>query len=32
VRVSATDWVEDGWNPDETVVELARRLKPWAWT
>ena len=26
VRVSATDWVEDGWNPDETV-ELARRLK-----
>ena len=22
VRVSATDWVEDGWNPDETV-ELA---------
>ncbi|PZP23872.1 MULTISPECIES: NADH:flavin oxidoreductase/NADH oxidase [Pseudomonas] len=27
VRVSATDWVQDGWNPDETV-ELARRLKP----
>jgi len=26
VRVSATDWVEDGWNPDETG-ELARRLK-----
>lgn len=26
VRVSATDWVEDGWNPDETV-ELSRRLK-----
>jgi len=26
VRVSATDWVEDGWNPDETV-ELAQRLK-----
>ncbi|NNA27597.1 NADH:flavin oxidoreductase/NADH oxidase [Pseudomonas lundensis] len=26
VRVSATDWVEDGWNSDETV-ELARRLK-----
>ncbi|MCY1273082.1 NADPH dehydrogenase [compost metagenome] len=26
VRLSATDWVEDGWNPDETV-ELARRLK-----
>lgn len=26
VRVSATDWVEDGWNPDETV-ELACRLK-----
>lgn len=26
VRVSATDWVEDGWNADETV-ELAKRLK-----
>jgi 2,4-dienoyl-CoA reductase-like NADH-dependent reductase (Old Yellow Enzyme family) len=26
VRVSATDWVEGGWNPDDTV-ELARRLK-----
>ena len=26
VRVSATDWVEDGWNPDETV-RLAERLK-----
>lgn len=26
VRVSATDWVEDGWNPDETV-ELAKRLR-----
>lgn len=26
VRLSATDWVEDGWNSDETV-ELARRLK-----
>jgi 2,4-dienoyl-CoA reductase-like NADH-dependent reductase (Old Yellow Enzyme family) len=26
VRLSATDWVEDGWNPDETV-ELSRRLK-----
>ncbi len=26
VRVSATDWVEDGWNADETV-ELSRRLK-----
>jgi 2,4-dienoyl-CoA reductase-like NADH-dependent reductase (Old Yellow Enzyme family) len=26
VRLSATDWVEDGWNDDETV-ELARRLK-----
>src|SRR5690606_30897106 len=25
VRLSATDWVADGWNPDETV-ELARRL------
>jgi 2,4-dienoyl-CoA reductase-like NADH-dependent reductase (Old Yellow Enzyme family) len=27
VRLSATDWVDAGWNPDETV-ELARRLKP----
>ncbi len=26
VRLSATDWVEDGWNEEETV-ELARRLK-----
>jgi len=26
VRLSATDWVQDGWNPEETV-ELARRLK-----
>lgn len=26
VRLSATDWVEDGWNPDETVA-LAERLK-----
>jgi 2,4-dienoyl-CoA reductase-like NADH-dependent reductase (Old Yellow Enzyme family) len=26
VRLSATDWVEDGWNPDETV-ELAKRLR-----
>jgi 2,4-dienoyl-CoA reductase-like NADH-dependent reductase (Old Yellow Enzyme family) len=26
VRVSATDWVEGGWTPDETV-ELARGLK-----
>ncbi|MCQ4294624.1 NADH:flavin oxidoreductase/NADH oxidase [Pseudomonas stutzeri] len=26
VRLSATDWVDDGWNADETV-ELARRLK-----
>ncbi|MBB3101993.1 NADH:flavin oxidoreductase/NADH oxidase [Azomonas macrocytogenes] len=26
VRLSATDWVEDGWNEDESV-ELARRLK-----
>ncbi|WP_313132240.1 NADH:flavin oxidoreductase/NADH oxidase [Stutzerimonas nitrititolerans] len=26
VRLSATDWVEDGWNSDETV-ELAHRLK-----
>ena len=26
MRISATDWVEDGWNPDETV-ELARRLR-----
>jgi 2,4-dienoyl-CoA reductase-like NADH-dependent reductase (Old Yellow Enzyme family) len=26
VRVSATDWVEGGWTPDETV-ELARALR-----
>ena len=26
VRLSATDWLEGGWNPDETV-EAARRLK-----
>lgn len=26
VRLSATDWVEDGWNPDETVA-LAKRLR-----
>jgi 2,4-dienoyl-CoA reductase-like NADH-dependent reductase (Old Yellow Enzyme family) len=26
VRISATDWVEDGWTPDDSV-ELARRLK-----
>lgn len=26
IRVSATDWVEGGWNPDETV-ELCRVLK-----
>ena len=26
VRLSATDWVEGGWNPDETV-ELCRALK-----
>ena len=26
VRISATDWVEGGWTPDESV-ELARRLK-----
>lgn len=26
VRVSATDWVEGGWTPEETVV-LARRLR-----
>ena len=26
VRLSATDWVQDGWNAEETV-ELARRLK-----
>ncbi|MBK3881383.1 oxidoreductase [Pseudomonas stutzeri] len=26
VRLSATDWVDDGWNADETVA-LARRLK-----
>ena len=27
VRISATDWVEGGWTPEETV-ELARRLQP----
>ncbi|MBB3227146.1 2,4-dienoyl-CoA reductase-like NADH-dependent reductase (Old Yellow Enzyme family) [Luteibacter sp. Sphag1AF] len=27
VRVSATDWTEDGWAPDDTVA-LARLLKP----
>jgi 2,4-dienoyl-CoA reductase-like NADH-dependent reductase (Old Yellow Enzyme family) len=27
VRVSATDWVDGGWTPEETI-ELARRLKP----
>ena len=27
VRVSATDWVEGGWDADQTV-ELARQLKP----
>ena len=27
VRISATDWVEGGWNIDESV-ELARQLKP----
>ncbi|MDN7139505.1 NADH:flavin oxidoreductase/NADH oxidase [Pseudomonas sp. JQ170] len=26
VRLSATDWVEDGWNPDETV-KLAKHLR-----
>jgi 2,4-dienoyl-CoA reductase-like NADH-dependent reductase (Old Yellow Enzyme family) len=26
VRISATDWVEGGWNPDESV-ELARQFK-----
>src|SRR5690606_42161206 len=26
VRISATDWVEGGWTPEESV-ELARRLK-----
>jgi len=26
VRISATDWAEGGWNPDE-AVELARRLR-----
>lgn len=26
VRLSATDWVDDGWNADETV-DLARRLR-----
>ncbi len=27
VRVSATDWVEGGWDPDQSVA-LARQLKP----
>ena len=27
VRISATDWMEGGWAPDDSV-ELARRLKP----
>ena len=27
VRLSATDWVEDGWAPDDSVA-LARQLKP----
>lgn len=27
VRLSSTDWVEEGWTPDDTV-ELAKRLKP----
>jgi len=27
IRVSATDWVEGGWDPEQTV-ELARRVKP----
>ncbi|TCV97193.1 2,4-dienoyl-CoA reductase-like NADH-dependent reductase (Old Yellow Enzyme family) [Luteibacter rhizovicinus] len=27
VRISATDWADGGWTPDESV-ELARRLKP----
>lgn len=26
IRLSATDWVDGGWNPDETVI-LARELK-----
>ena len=26
IRISATDWVEGGWNPDESV-ELAKRLR-----
>ena len=30
VRISATDWVEGGWDIDESV-ELARRLGGWAW-
>ena len=28
VRISQTDWVEDGWTVDDSV-ELARRLKEW---
>lgn len=27
VRISATDWVEGGWDPDQSV-ELARQLRP----
>jgi 2,4-dienoyl-CoA reductase-like NADH-dependent reductase (Old Yellow Enzyme family) len=27
LRISATDWVEGGWTPDESV-ELARRVRP----
>jgi 2,4-dienoyl-CoA reductase-like NADH-dependent reductase (Old Yellow Enzyme family) len=27
MRISATDWVEGGWTPDESV-ELARRVRP----
>jgi 2,4-dienoyl-CoA reductase-like NADH-dependent reductase (Old Yellow Enzyme family) len=27
LRISASDWVEEGWNPDDSV-ELARRVKP----
>ncbi len=27
VRISATDWVDGGWDPDQSV-ELARQLRP----
>jgi 2,4-dienoyl-CoA reductase-like NADH-dependent reductase (Old Yellow Enzyme family) len=30
-RVSATDWVEGGWDLEQSI-ELSRRLKPLQWT